>query len=82
MATHAKGTLELRAAHRLVLVHITCMFANVHTHARGTAVIEQRNTHILSGALLKAHDRAHKLTHTLPLSYTYTYSFNSLVSYI
>src|SRR4029434_3363068 len=27
--------------------HITCMFAYVHTHARGTAVIKQRNTHTI-----------------------------------
>ena len=45
IATHAKRILELRAAYRLVLVHITCMFAYVHTHARGTTVIRQRNTH-------------------------------------
>src|SRR4029434_9585808 len=45
IATHAKVILKLRAAYRLVLFHITCMFAYVHTHARGTAVIRQRNTH-------------------------------------
>src|SRR4029434_10320619 len=71
IATHAKRILELRAAYRLVLVHITCMFAYVHTHARGTTVIRQRNTHILSGALLTAQPRAHKLTHTLPLLHTH-----------
>src|SRR4029434_2987090 len=44
IATHAKRILELRAAYRLALVHITCMFAYVHTHARGTTVIKQRKT--------------------------------------
>src|SRR4029434_3143742 len=80
IASHAKRILELRAAYRLVLVHITCIFAYVHTHARGTTVIRQMNTHTHS--FLRAPNSAtpsspaHQLTHTSP------HSFNSLVSYI
>src|SRR4029434_6239296 len=72
IATHAKRILELRAAYRLALVHITCMFAYVHTHARATRVIKHRNTHTHS--LWRAPNSAtpsppaytHTHTHTHP----------------
>src|SRR4029434_1212638 len=74
IATHAKRILELRAAYRLVLVHITCMFAYVHTHARRTTEIRQRNTHTQSCWRAPPSSHTHSLshTHTHTLSHTHT----------
>src|SRR4029434_5940048 len=76
IATHAKRILELRAAYRLLLVHITCMSAYVHTHARGTTVIRQRNTHTHSfwraPNSATPSSQAHTHTHTLSLTHPHT----------
>src|SRR4029434_5690203 len=71
LASHAKRILELRAAHRLVLFHITCMFAYVHVRAhtctRNCSDQTKEHTHILSGGV-----PTNAETKPTPLQYLHT----------